>query len=112
MSDRLYVPGGHGTQFSLRPPAGLNVPVGHGTHSVWPSEGWYHPAGHSTHAFCPTRNCTEPGGQDSHMHEFQRMIFPPVLFTALGSHTAHRAPGQQPVPRPPPARHPSALSNT
>jgi hypothetical protein len=46
------------------------------------------------------------------MHAFQRMIFPPVLFTALGSHTAHRAPGQQPVPRPPPARHPSALSNT
>jgi hypothetical protein len=79
---------------------------------VCPATGWYHPAGHSMHVFWPTRNCTLPGGQGSHWHEFQRMSLPPALVTWLGSHTLHCAPAQHPVPRPPPARHPSSEKKT
>ena len=109
MSEREYVPRGHSEQSSARPSVGLNVPGGHCSHSVWPCARWYHPAGHSTHVFEPARYCALPGGHGSHRHEFQRICFPLVLSTALGSHTRHCAPGQHPLPRPPPARHPSSL---
>mmetsp|Transcript_15477 Transcript_15477/g.38017 ORF Transcript_15477/g.38017 Transcript_15477/m.38017 type:complete len:227 (+) Transcript_15477:253-933(+) len=112
MSDRENVPGGHIKQSSKFPTLGLKLPAGHWMHSVRPTKGWYHPAGHATHAARPSRNCTLPGGHGSHTHEFHVICLPLLLVTWLASHTRHWLPEQHPVPRPPPAKHPSSEKNT
>ena len=53
-----------------------------------------------------------PGGHGSHRQLNQRMVWPPADAVLSDSHVMHALPAQQPYPRPPPARQPSAELNT
>ena len=43
---------------------------------------------------------------------FHFIVLPDTDVTWFGSQTAHSLPGQHPVPRPPPLRHPFSLKKT